>query len=267
MKFPSSFLSLFLSGASVALALDKPAIAPEKAPAAHASSDEAGIRNAAAAAEIAAAIEALGAQPSTRQISGIVFTAVRTSPAGVLPIVHAAVSVSPQAAAPGIVTAATAAVPNPWKPVIYRRITGLNGKQPGPDFTGGPDGARTVEPDDRGPSASRGESNVPANTTGRTAADISAPDENKPDVTITLAEAIVRTAFDAQPGLSLPKIMAAADVALLADPATLLRNIQSPRSISGVGDAGSSNYANEPLRIRVAAGTPVPTPNAPVVSR
>lgn len=260
MKFPSAFLSLFLSGASVALALDKPAITPEKAPAAHASSDEAGIRT-------AAAIEALGAQPSTRQISSIVFAAVRTSPAGVLPIVHAAVSVSPQAAAPGIVTAATAAVPNPWKPVIYRRITGLNGKQPGPDFTGGPDGTRTVELDGRGPSASLGESNVPANTTGRTAADISAPDENKPDVTITLVEAIVRTAFDAQPGLSLPKIMAAADVALLADPATLLRNIQSPRTISGVGDAGSSNYANEALRIRTAAGTPVPTPNAPVVSR
>lgn len=76
-------------------------------------------------------------------------------------------------------------------------------------------------------------------------------------IPMTLAEAIVRTAFDALPGLSFSSLQAAADAALRTDPATLLRNIQSPQNASGVGDAGPSNYANEPLR----------TPEQPAVSR
>ena len=87
-------------------------------------------------------------------------------------------------------------------------------------------------------------------------------------LSVTLAEAIARTAFDAQPGLSFPDLQSAVDVALNTDPATLLRYVQSSRSISGVGDAGSSNFANEPLRPRSLGGNPaVPAPNPPVVSR
>ena len=74
---------------------------------------------------------------------------------------------------------------------------------------------------------------------------------------MTLAEAIIRAAFEAEPGLSLFTLQDAANAAIRMDPAALLRYIQSPSAISGVGDAGVSNYANEPLL----------TPKQPVVSR
>ena len=84
------------------------------------------------------------------------------------------------------------------------------------------------------------------------------PSANAGDGTLmTLAEAIVRTAFDALAGLSFAELLAAVNAALLSDPATLMRNIQSPTAASGVGDAGTSNYSNEPLL----------TPKQPVVSR
>ena len=237
-QLPSTFLSLCLCGASVALAAGKPA--PEKNAAVKDAADETNRR---AAADTAAAIGALGANPRTRQISAIVFKSVRSSPASVLHIVNAAVRVSPQAAAPEIVTAATAAVPNPWKQVTYRRLAAPDVKKSAPDFKG--------EPDFK---------------SGRDGKGVRGPAE--PDGTaMTLAEAIARTAFDAQPGLSLSSLQSAADTALLTDPAALMRVIQSSRSISGVGDAGSSNYANEPLRPTVAGTAPVPTPNQPVVSQ
>ena len=236
-KFAAIFLCLCCVG--IALASDKPAPVPENPAAAHGVSDETGQR---AAAETAAAIKALGAHPATRQISNIVFKAVRTSPASVLPIVHAAVLASPQAAAAEIVTAATAAVPDPWQKVIYHRISA-------PDFKGTPDGKQSADGKRTLDLAGRNPDSKPDPGTKPPAA--------IEDPTLTLAEAIVRTALDAQPGLSLPALVSAADLALNSDPATLLRYIQSPRAISGVGDAGSSNYANEPLR----------TPNQPVVSR
>lgn len=232
----------------MSLAADKPRVAPAST-AATESPAESGHR---AGAETVAAIEALGANPSNRQISGIVFNSVRISPANVLAIVDAAVRVSPQAAAPDIVTAATAAVPDPWKQVIYRRIGSRHAKSDR-DFKGGADGKHVVDLD--GHPARNGVGNSPGDPSGENA------------LSVSLAEAIARTAFDAQPGLSFPALQAAADIALRTDPATLLRNIQSPRTASGVGDAGSSNYANEPLRARVAGGTVVPTPNPPVVSR
>lgn len=184
------------------------------------------------AGEVAASIEALGPKPATRRISNIVYSAVRKAPENVLPIVDAAVRVSPQVAVPEIVTAATAAVPDPWKSVMYQRITGRDalsasdGKQVS-------DGKKVIEPPQ----------------------------------SLTLAEAIALAAFHAQPGLSLPEIRAAVNLALLSDPETLLRRIRSPQSVSGVGDAGTSNYANEPLRVRVLSRSPVPVPNPPVVSR
>ena len=230
-KLPITFLSLALCGACAASAADKPA------PAAAEATGETASRE---AAETGTAIGTLGANPATRQISAIVFKAVRSSLANVLPIVDAAVHASPQAAVPEIVTAAVAAVPNPWKQVTYRRLTAPDRKKSAtadgrltdlsgraPDFKSGPGGR-----DARGPSEADGR-------------------------TMTLAEAIARTAFDARPGLSLPNLQAAVDAALLTDPETLIRRIQSPRSVSGVGDAGGSNYANEPLR----------TPKQSVVNR
>jgi hypothetical protein len=225
-KLLSTFLSLSLCGGGVALALDTPGTPPP----ANSAANEATRR---IAAETAAAIEALGANPTTKQISTIVFKAVRSSPDNVLHIVDAAIRVSPQAAAPEIVIAATAGLPNPWKQVNYRRLEAPELKKSGPDFKGGPD--YKSGPDFKGGPAT------------------SAPD-GKP---MTLAEAIVRTAFDAQPGLSFSVLQAAANTALLMDPATLIRYIQSPNAVSGVGDAGLSNYANEPLR----------PPKQPVVSR
>ena len=254
IKFPAIFLCLCCAG--VAPASDKPAPVQEKTAAPHGVSDEAGRR---AATETVAAIEALGAHPATRQISNIVFKAVRTSPASVLPIVHAAVLASPQAAAAEIVTAATAAVPDPWKKVIYHRISAPNLKKSAPDFKGTPDGKQSADGKRTLDLAGRNPDSKP--DPGRK------PPAAIEDPTLTLAEAIVRTALDAQPGLSLPDIQSAADLALNSDPATLLRYIQSPRTISGVGDAGTSNYANEPLRPSVAGTAPIPAPNPPAVSR
>lgn len=264
MKSFSLLLSLCLCGTRAVVGSEKPAPAPATTAASEAT-DESGRR---AAADTAAAIEALGANPSTRQISNIVFKAVRNSPANVLRIVDAAVRVSPQAAAPEIVTAATAAVPNPWKPVTYRRITARHPKS-GRDFKGGPDGDRVLNLSGHSPRNADGTRSGSASGSGAGSAALGDPSGGAADtgLTLTLAEAIARTAFDAQPGLAFPALQSAVDIALNTDPATLLRNIQSPRSVSGVGDAGSSNFANEPLRTRGLRGNAVPAPNPPVVSR
>ena len=132
-KLLLTFLSLCLCG-GVTIAAEAPASPP---PAKDAADEN--------AARVAAAIQALGANPATKQISAIVFKAVRSSPDSVLPIVDAAVRVSPRAAAPEIVIAATAGVPNPWKKVTYRRIAAPKATEPAPDFKsstdhkGGPD--------------------------------------------------------------------------------------------------------------------------------
>ena len=307
-KLPTALFGLCLSTASVALALDKLAPVPHPTT----SSDVSGSR---VAAETAAAIEALGANPGTRQISTLVFKAVRSSPDNVIPIVRAAARVSPKAAVPEIVTAATAAVPNPWQQVTYRRLNTAHGKKSGPDYKGDPDGksgpdgkqarngGRNMDLGGRqaGPNGGNG-------TTGRDPGDpgTNGANENRGNgnfangnlandrrgngsfanggfgngsfangdpsqfagdpffgaspgdgIIMTLAEAIAYAAFNAQPGLSFSSLQGAVDIALRTDPATLLRDVQSSRAISGVGDAGTGNYANEPLR----------TPKQPVVSR
>ncbi len=258
-KLLSTFLSFCLCGGAT-LATDKPGTPPP----ATAAADENGAR-------VAAAIGALGANPATKQISTIVFKAVRSSPDSVLPIVDAAVRVSPQAAAPEIVTAATSAVPNPWKQVTYRRITPAKAKGSAPDYKSGPDGkqADSREPG-QAPGAALASDGVSKPSEDVIVITIAAsrrlgpgaredappplPDNGTP---MTLAEAIARTAFDALPGLSFAQLQAAVNAALLSDPATLMRKIQSPSAASGVGDAGTSNYSNEPLL----------TPKQPVVSR
>ena len=246
-KLTSTFLTVWLCGTGVAPALDKPSATPEKPAPVQRTADDSR-RN---AAEAGAAIEALGANPATRKISAIVFKAVRSSPESALHIVSTAARISPQAAVPEIVTAAVAAVPNPWKQVTYRRLTALDLKKSAPDFKGGPDGKQTR---DGGRNMDLGGRGI-AGASARGAGD---PGANPASgIPMTLAEAIAQAAADAQPGLSLSTLQAAVDIALLTDPATLLRQIQSPNAISGVGDAGLSNYANEPLR----------TPRPPAVSR
>lgn len=258
MKFLPTCLCLFACGTHLSPALDIPP-ATRKSPAPATESAEETGRH--AAAQTAAAIEALGPNPASRLIASIVFKAVRSSPASVLPIVQAAVSVSPQAAATAIVGAATAAVPNPWKQVAFRRIAaniGVSRKKSGPDFKAGRDGKQSS--DGKGSVDLGGHAPGSRNSAGR-------ENEGKDEITISLAEAIAGTALDTQPGLSLPELQAAVDAALLADPDKLLRDILSPRTLSGVGDAGTSNFANEPLRVRIAGNTPVTTPKPPVVSQ
>ncbi len=283
---PAFFIILSLCGPASTFALDKPAHAAT-APALKAAGGENGSH---VAAETAAAIEALGANPGTRQISNIVFKAVRSSPDNVLSIVHAAARVSPKAAVPEIVTAAVAAVPNPWKQVTYRRLGAPDRKIAGrdfksePDFKGEPDGkgghdGKQSPSRDGGPNVDlggRGAGDPGANSAngnsangnsgdgsfanggpGQSAGDPSLGGNAADGTIMTLAEAIAFTAFASQPGLSFSSLQGAVDLALRTDPATLLRDVQSSRAISGVGDAGGSNYANEPLR----------TPKQPVVSR
>lgn len=265
-----------------ARALDKPAPQPQ------APGDEAGSR---VAAETAAAIQALGANPGTRQISAIVFKAVRSSPGNVLRIVDAAARVAPRAAVPDLVTAATAAVPNPWKQVGYRRVSASRDYKGGPEGKQTRDGGRNMDLGGREPGANGGRgTQVTSGRDGGTTAGSNASGGSSilgsgstfwnganlgtggadrfafdplldglaaTGSTMTLAEAIAQTAFQAQAGLAFSSLTSAVDVALRTDPAVLLGNIQGSRTVSGVGDAGVSNYANEPLR----------TPNQPVVSR
>lgn len=249
MRIFHAFLTLFIISSGVARAADKPANAIPKRAESTESSRETNRR---AASETAAAIVALGANPTNRQVSNVVFAAVRNSPENVLAIVHTATRVSPRSAAPAIVTAATAAVRDPWKSVTYSRIMSHPDKKVAPDFKGGSDSKHIVDLDGQKPGRGNG------------------VDSPNSDIAnggpLTLAEAIARTAFDAQPGLSFPELVSAVDVALNTDPATLLQYVQSSRSLSGVGDAGSSNFANEPLR-RALGGKVVPLPEPPVVSR
>ena len=79
---------------------------------------------------------------------------------------------------------------------------------------------------------------------------------------MTLAEAIVQTAFNSQTGIGLATIQSAVDLALVGDPSVLMNLVSGPRGISGVGDAGDSNFANEPH----LPGPPPVKPVAPPVS-
>ena len=188
------------------------------------------------------AIESLGARASSRSISSVVFAAVRAVPGSVLGIVHAAVVAAPKAA-PEIAASAASAIPNPWKEVRYRRSALAAETAPSPmkassggerDFKGEPDFKGAVD------AANRGED---------------------PGSLMTLAEAIVQTAFDPS-GVGLGAIQSAVDLALVGDPNVLLGIVSGPRGISGVGEAGTSNIANEPL-IKKVPPPPSPPPVRP----
>lgn len=188
-----------------------------------------------AAAVTSTAIAALGPTPSTRHISSLVHAAVRTTPDYVLEIVRAAALLAPADAADEIAASAVAALPDPWRQILYRRAgspverTDLDYKNVA-DFKGQPDYKEPVAPD---------------------------------GLPMTLAEAVVQTVLDARSGLSAPGIYAAVEAVLRSAPGWLITAIYDPKGISGVGDAGLNNYANEPLRRRPPTLAPTPVTSVP----
>jgi hypothetical protein len=134
-----------------------------------------------APALVTAAIQGLGADPSRDQVAGIVRLSVYSAPSEVLDIVTAAVKASPRSAAPAIVTAAVSTVPHPERLV-------------------------TVNVERR---AARAPGNDKQTDNKQLADDKSVtPPEQKH---LTLAEAIVQAALNADPGLSESSLAAAAD--------------------------------------------------------
>jgi hypothetical protein len=97
-------------------------------------------------------------------------------------------------------------------------------------------------------------------------------DEPGTGTPMTLAEALVQSAFDAAGHQGLGAIQAAVDAALFGDPGGL--NAGDPRGLNGVGVAGNSNYANEPQLPGGGGGgntgdhkdRPHPVPPSPPVS-
>ncbi|EDY19596.1 hypothetical protein CfE428DRAFT_2772 [Chthoniobacter flavus Ellin428] len=181
-----------------------------------------------------AAIQGLGSGASSKQIAAIVYSAVHTAPDSALQIVRAAVSVAPKSA-PGIAAAAALAVPNPWKEVHYQ-----HGPQPG---VGAPQAAPIVAKERDFKSERDYKSPVDGSQSPLPVQDPNPPADLVGDP-MTLAEAIVQAAVDAggDPGAT----QSAVDTALFGDPGALFNQVSGSKSISGVGDAGDSNYANEP---------------------
>jgi len=131
-----------------------------------------------------AVIQALGGDPHPDDIGAIVAAAVKATPSEVLDIVTAAVKVSPRSAAPAIVRAAVANVPDPESMVtvnFQRRAERIatSDKQ---------DGKETDHKE-----TSDGKSLAPQTKQ------------------LTLAEAIVQAALDADPGLSAETLTSAVD--------------------------------------------------------
>lgn len=179
----------------------------------------------------AAVVSNLGSQPSKGLIGRVVNAAVRTLPDSAVEIVRAAVASAPAEAAETIVASAIAALPDPWKVVMYQ-AGGIRRTEP--DYKGGPE--YKGEPDYKG-----------------------GPDyRSGPGTPMTIAEAIVQAALDSRAGLGATALYAAAEAVLRTAPGWLITAIYDPKGISGVGEAGLNNYANEPFRPRVLAPTVPP---------
>ena len=124
---------------------------------------------------VRAAIQGLGPDPVPSLVAAIVRYAVTATPSEVLDIVTAAVKASPRETAPDIVTAAVSSVPHPEQMVtvnVQRRAERLIGNDKELD-----------------------------------AKQLAAPAQKQ----LTLAEAIVQAALDADPGLSEQSLTAAVD--------------------------------------------------------
>ena len=132
---------------------------------------------------VTAAIQGLGPDPLSRDIAAIVQAAVQKAPSEVLDIVTASVKASPPSAAPAIVSAAVRSVPHPEQMVtvnVQRRAERIasSDKQTGKELDGKSLGAEQKQ--------------------------------------LTLAEAIVQAAMDADPGLSEEELTTAVDSGLTA---------------------------------------------------
>ena len=131
---------------------------------------------------VQAAIQGLGASPKPDYIAGIVRSVIYTTPSEVLDIVTAAVKVSPRGAASDIVIAAVSTVPHPEQMV-------------------------TVNVQSRAERAAGTSGNAGNDKQLTDGKSISPPEQKQ----LTLAEAIVQAALDADPSLSEPDLLAAAD--------------------------------------------------------
>jgi hypothetical protein len=63
-----------------------------------------------------------------------------------------------------------------------------------------------------------------------------------------LAEAIVEAASESAPGLDKASLVSAADRAIRGTPSAKIRALSDPKVVSPVGDAGRTNFGNEPRR-------------------
>jgi hypothetical protein len=130
---------------------------------------------------VTAAIRGLGADPKAGYVAEIVHAAINAAPSEVLDIVTAAVKASPRSIAPAIVTAAVRSVPHPDKLVtmnVQRRAQRAYGNDKQTDYKQLADGKSLGAPAGK---------------------------------QLTLAEAIVQAALDADPSLSVDSLTAAAD--------------------------------------------------------
>jgi hypothetical protein len=178
----------------------------------------------------AAAIQSLGTAATSKQVAALVYAAVRAVPDAAVRIVRAAVGVAP-GYAPEIAAAAVRAVPNPWKEVRY---------QSGAPQTPPPENAYQAA-SDREPDFKSAVDRSFVNALDAVL------DPAAPGDPMSLAEAIVQAAADARGGADAGAIQGAVEAALFGDPAQLFNAVSGSKGISGVGDAGLSNYANEPF--------------------
>ena len=206
--------------------------------------------------ETVAAIQALGPEATSKQISAIVYAAVRATPDSALNIVRAAVKLSPESA-PDIAAAAARAVPNPWKEVRYQK--GPHAEQPPQTTTPAPlppqpPGAK--EPDFKSSPKERDFKSPPVDRSFLEPVQeaLNPGDPADPGAFMSLAEAIVYTAVEA--GGKLDPVQLAVDAALYGDPGLLFSKVGG--AISAQGNAGNSNYGNEPFKKSTAPKTPDP---------
>lgn len=203
--------------------------------------------------ETIAAIRALGPEATSKQISAIVYAAVRVTPDSALDIVRAAVKLSPESA-PDIAAAAARAVPNPWKEVRYHKDTHA---QPPTQTLAHlpPQPAGPKEPDFK---SSRKEPDFKSPPVDRSFLEPvqEALDPADPGSLMSFAEAIVYAAVEA--GGNRDAVQIAVDSAVYGDPGLLFSRVGGSRGISAEGSAGNSNYGNEPFKRLAAPKTPDP---------
>ncbi len=249
----------------------------------------------AAGAAVTEAIKGLGPDVTERQISDLVYHSVKAQPDAVLQIVHAAVKCTPDSMADEIAMAAVAGIRDPWRHIIYYRPAFTTTDKGGRDFKGddskdvkapekptdnadpaasgtalGPDaqkisetgkvitlGGATLGPDSQVLGPDGQVLGINAVVLGPFSIGTNGGSNPNGGVSITLAQAIAETIFDTRPSVNHTLVLSAIDIALNGDPTRMEQIVTGSRGISGVGDAGNKNYANEP---RFPRPTPRPTP-------